>query len=138
MKINAELERIADLAVDICQRVLGLSDKPLLILTPLVILPKLADVAQGMIRDAIDAFVKKDAALARKVMAADSEADDLRNKACDKLINEYMSKDSSTAERAIQYLLVARHLERVCDHATNIAEDVIYMVEGNVVRHKRD
>jgi phosphate transport system protein len=133
MKINAELERIADLAVDICQRVLELADKPLL--KPLIDIPKLSVVAQNMIRDAIDSFVKKDVALAKKVVLSDSEADKLRNLVQEELINDYMAKDPSSAGRAVPLLLIARHLERICDHTTNIAEDVIYMVEGRVVKH---
>ena len=133
MKINAELERIADLAVDICQRVLELVDKPLL--KPLIDTPKLAEIAQDMVRNAIDAFIKKDVALAKKVVGTDAQADRLRNVICDELIKDYMSKDSSTADRAVPLLLIVRHLERICDHATNIAEDVIYMVEAKVVKH---
>ncbi len=133
MKINAELERIADLAVDISQRVLGLVDKPLL--KPLVDIPKLSVIAQGMVRDAIEAFVKKDVALARKVILSDSEADKLRNLVQEELVNDYMVKDPSTAPRAVALLLISRHLERICDHTTNIAEDVVYMVEGKVIKH---
>jgi len=133
MKINAELERIADLAVDIAQRVQELSDKPLL--KPLIDIPKLSSVAQNMVKDAVDSFVNKDTALARKVVLADSEADSLRNMVQDELINDYMAKDSSSAPRAVMLLLIARHLERICDHTTNIAEDVVYMVEGRVARH---
>ncbi len=133
MKVNAELERIADLAVDISQRILELVDKPLL--KPLIDIPKLSVVAQNMVRDAIDSFVKKDAGLAKKVVLSDSEADNLRNLVQDELINKYMAHDSSTAPRAVPLLLIARHLERICDHTTNIAEDVIYMVEGKVVKH---
>lgn len=133
MKINAELERIADLAVDISQRVLEIVDKP--ILKPLIDIPKLSVIAQNMVRDAIDAFVKKDVELAKKVVLSDSEADKLRNLVQDELINDYMAKDSGTAPRAVPLLLIARHLERICDHTTNIAEDVIYMVEGKVIKH---
>jgi len=133
MKINAELERIADLAVDISQRVLELVDKP--ILKPLIDIPKLSVIAQNMVKDAIDAFIKKDVALARKVVLADSEADKLRNLVYDELVNEYMAKDPSSASRAVPLLLISRHLERICDHTTNIAEDVIYMVEGKVIKH---
>jgi phosphate transport system protein len=134
MKINAELERIADLALDISQRVLEIVDKP--ILKPLIDIPKLSVIAQNMVRDAIDAFVKKDVDLAKKVVLSDSEADKLRNLVQDELINDYMAKDSSTAPRAVPLLLIARHLERICDHTTNIAEDVIYMVEGKVIKHR--
>jgi len=133
MKVNAELERIADLAVDIAQRVQILADKPLL--KPLIDIPKLSTVAQGMVRDAIDAFINKDAAMARKVALSDSEADRLRNLVQDELTNEYMARDPKTADRAVPLLLIARHLERICDHTTNIAEDVIYMVEAKVVKH---
>ena len=133
MKINAELERIADLAVDISQRVLELVDKP--ILKPLIDIPKLSVIAQNMVRDAIDAFVKKDVELARRVVLSDNEADKLKNLVQEELINDYMAKDASTAGRAVPLLLIARHLERICDHATNIAEDVIYMVNAKVVKH---
>ena len=134
MKINAELERIADLAVDICQRVLEIVDKP--ILKALIDIPKLSAIAQNMVRDAIDSFIKRDASLARKVVSADSDADKLRNMICDELTNDYMAKDPKTANRAVPLFLIARHLERICDHTTNIAEDVIYMVEGKVVKHQ--
>lgn len=133
MKINSELERIADIAVDISQRVLELVDKPLL--KPLIDIPKLSTIAQNMVREAIDAFVKKDVELAKKVVLSDSQADKLRNLVQDELINDYMARDASTASRAVPLLLIARYLERICDHTTNIAEDVIYMVEAKVVRH---
>jgi phosphate transport system protein len=133
MKVNAELERIADLAVDIAQRVLELADKPLL--KPLVDVPKLSVTAQNMIREVIDSFINKDVNLAKKVVLSDSEADKLRNVICDELTNDYMARDASSADRAVPLLLIARHLERICDHATNIAEDVIYMVQAEVVRH---
>ena len=133
MKINAELERIADIAVDISQRSLELMGKPLL--KPLVDIPKLSQVSQDMVRDAIDAFIKRDAQLARKVVLADAEADRLRNLVQDELVNEYLARDPKTADRAVALLLIARYLERICDHTTNIAEDVIYMVEAKVVKH---
>jgi len=134
MRINADLERIADLAVDIAQRVLELVDKP--ILKPLIDIPILSTIAQNMVRDAISSFIKKDVELARKVVSSDSEADKLRNKIQGELVNDYMLHDSSTADRAVPLLLIARHLERICDHTTNIAEDVIYMVEAKVVKHQ--
>ena len=133
MKINAELERIADLAVDIAQRVAELVARP--ILKPLIDIPKLSTIAQDMVRDSIDAFIKKDVELAKHVVLSDPEADKLRNLVQEELINDYMSRDAKTADRAVPLLLIARHLERICDHATNIAEDVIYMVEGKVVKH---
>ncbi len=133
MKINAELERIADIAVDISQRVLELVDKPLL--KPLVDIPKLSAIAQKMVGDAIEAFVSKDVELAKKVVLSDSQADKLRNFVQDELLNDYIAKDAKTADRAVPLLLISRYLERICDHATNIAEDVVYMVEAKVVRH---
>jgi len=133
MKINAELERIADLAVDIAQRVFEIADKPLL--KPLIDIPKLSVIAQEMVRDAIDSFVKKDVELAKNVILADPKADQLRNLVQKELINDYMAKDPATATRAVPLLLIARHLERICDHTTNIAEDVIYMVQAKVIKH---
>lgn len=133
MKINAELERIADLAVDIAQRTLELVDKPLL--KPLIDIPKLTAVAQNMIKMAIESFVNGDIELAKKVVLADPEADRLRNAIQEELINDYMVKDGATAPRAVQLLLIARFLERICDHTTNIAENVIYMVQAEVVKH---
>jgi phosphate transport system protein len=133
MKTNAELERIADLAVDISQRVLELVEKPLL--KPLVDIPRLSTVAQNMVRDSIDAFVNRDPELARRTVLSDSEADNLRNLIQSELVNDYMSKDASTADRAVPLLLIARYLERICDHASNISEDVIYMVQAKVVKH---
>lgn len=133
MKLNAELERIADLALDIAQRVLELVDKPLL--KPLIDIPKLSTIAQNMVHNAIDAFMKHDVELAKGVVLSDTEADRLRNLVQEELINDYMAKDARTADRAVALLLISRHLERICDHATNIAEDVIYMVEAKVVKH---
>jgi phosphate transport system protein len=133
MKLNSELERIADIAVDIAQRVLEIVDKPLL--KPLVDIPKLTIVAQNMVKMAVDSFVNEDVELAKKAILSDAEADRLRDVITKELIEEYMAKDASTAPRAVQLLLIARFLERICDHATNIAEDVIYMVQAEVVKH---
>jgi len=133
MKINMELERIADIAVDIAQRTLELADKPLL--KPLIDIPRLSQIAQGMVKTAIDSFVKGDIDLAKKVMLTDPEADNLRNIIQKELVEDYMAKDPSSAPRAVQLLLIARFLERICDHTTNIAEDVIYLVQAEVVKH---
>ena len=133
MKINTELERIADIAVDIAQRTLEIVDKPLL--KPLVDIPKLTVIAQKMVRMAIDSFVRGDIELAKKVLMSDPEADNLRNIIQKELIEDYMLKDASTAPRAVQLLLITRFLERICDHTTNIAEDVVYMVQAEVIRH---
>jgi len=134
MKIGTDLERIADLAVDISQRVLEIADKPHM--KPLIDIPKLAELAQQMVKDAIDSFVSKDVKLAKEVILSDDRADFLRNLIQTELICDYMLKDSLTITRGIALILVARHLERICDHATNIAEDVIYMVEAKVVKHR--
>jgi len=133
MKISTDLERIADLAVDISQRVLELSDKPLL--KPLIDIPKLAVLSQEMLNDVITSFLNANADLAKKVILKDSEADSLRNLIQEELLNEYICKDRNCIPRAMPLLLIARHLERICDHATNIAEDVIYMVNAKVVKH---
>lgn len=133
MKIATDLERIADLAVDIAQRVLELADKPML--KPLIDIPKLTIVAQEMVRDVLRSFVSKNIELAKAVILRDKEADALRNLVQAELINDYMIKDAATVSRAIPLLLIARYLERVSDHATNIAEDVIYMVGAKVVKH---
>lgn len=133
IKLNAELERIGDLAVDVAQRALAISDKPLL--KPLVDIPKLAEVAQRMTGEAIQAFIKGDTELAKKVILSDPEADTLKRGVEKELIQDYMMKDGSTADRAVPLLLAARHLERVCDHAVSMAEDIIYMVSAVVVRH---
>jgi phosphate transport system protein len=133
MKLNVELERIADLAVNIAQRVLEISDQPLL--KPLVDIPRLAVLAQSMVRTSIESFIKRDSDLGKKVILMDSEADRMKRLIQDELINDYIVKDGSVASRAVPLILVARHLERICDHATYIAEDVIYMVKGEVVKH---
>lgn len=133
LKLNAEIERIADIAVDIAQRVLELVDKPLL--KPLVDIPRLTAVAQNMVKLSIESFIKGDIDMAKKVVLSDPEADKLRNTIQKELIEDYLQKDSSTAPRAVQLLLITRFLERICDHATNIAEDVIYMVQAKVVKH---
>jgi len=133
MKINSELERIADLCVNICQRTIDISGAPLL--KPLVDIPKLADNAIKMVKGSIDAFVKKDEKLAKDVILSDQKSDELRNMITAELINDFMVKDGKTAPKAIPLLLVTRDLERISDHATNIAEDVIYMVRAKVVKH---
>ena len=136
MRICADLERIADLAVDIGQRVVEMAGQPLL--KPLIDIPKLAKLAREMLKDSLDAFVQGDVVRARSVIRRDDEADRLRDLIQSELVNDYMLKDASSAPRAVSLLLVSRHLERICDHTTNIAEDVIYMVEGAMVRHKED
>ena len=134
MKISTDLERMADLSVDIAQRVLELADrKPLL--KPLVDIPRLTLVAQEMTREVLDAFLSEDADLAKRIILRDHEADRLRDAVQDELIHDFIARDRGTIPRAVPLLLIARHLERICDHATNIGEDVIYMVKAKVVKH---
>ncbi|MDD2806645.1 MAG: phosphate signaling complex protein PhoU [Elusimicrobiales bacterium] len=133
IKLNAELERIGDLAVDVAQRALELSGKPEL--KPLVDIPRLAEAAKRMTGQAIQAFLNGDAALAKQVILADFEADELKRAVEKELIYDYMMKDAATADRAVPLLLTARHLERICDHAVSMAEDIVYMVSAVVVRH---
>lgn len=133
MKIISDLERMADLAVDIAERAREIMVQP--VLKPLIDIPKLADLAQNMVKDVISAFINKDVDLAKKIVLSDDKADSLRDLVQDELVNDYIIKDGKTAPRAIPLFLVARHLERICDHATNIAEDIIYMIEAKIVRH---
>ncbi len=133
MHINNELERIADLTVNIAQRVLEVADQPLL--KELVDIPKLADQARWMVKNAIDAFIKHDENLAKEIIFSDRTSNELRTAIMKKLIYDYMVKDGSTAPRAVPLLLVTRDLERICDHAASIAEDVIYMVQAKMVKH---
>jgi phosphate transport system protein len=133
MKMCTDLERIADLAVNICQRVLDIADTPQL--KPLIDIPKLARLAQSMLHDSVDAFVNRDVVLAKRVILRDDEADHLRDLVQSELVRDYLGKDPSTAPRAVALILVARYLERICDHTTNIAEDVIYMVKADMVKH---
>lgn len=137
MHINSELELIADLTVNICQRVMELSEKGGLS-EPINDLPRLAENAKGMVKNAIDAFVNNDEPLAEKVILADSGANELRNAVIDKLVQGIMVKDGKTAPKAVPLLLVARDLERICDRATYIAEEVIYMIQARVIRHHRE
>lgn len=131
-RITADLERMADLAVDIAQRTEEISDQPLV--KPLVDIPKLAVLSQQMVKDVLDAFVNHDVQLARSVCSRDDEVDRLKDLVYEELI-EIISRDGSKAKRGIPLILVARHLERICDHATNIAEDIVYMFEGRVIKH---
>lgn len=132
MKIDTDLERIGDLAVDIAQKNLELVSMPLL--KPLIDIPKLAKLAQDMMKKSLDFFVKRDASQGLKIHEMEKESDRLRNIITDEL-TQIMSNDISTVPRAISLLLITRFFERMCDHAMNIAEDVVYMVEAKVVKH---
>jgi phosphate transport system protein len=132
MKIVTDLERIGDQAVNIAQRALELGLEPQL--KPYIDLPRMAARAQGMVKESLDAFVARDAALARAVCARDSEVDALKEQVFRELLT-YMMADPTTIPRAIRLILISRFLERVADHATNIAEMVVYLVEGRMIRH---
>jgi len=132
MRIAVELERIADLSVNITERVLDLLKVPLL--KPLIDIPRMAEMAQKMVKDSIDAFINRDDKLARNVCERDDEVDDLNNQIFRELLT-YMMQDPTTIKRAVDLILVARHLERIADHATNISEDVIYYVKGKTIKH---
>jgi len=132
MKINADLERVGDQAVNIAENVLVLIPQPPL--KPLIDLPRMAEIAEKMIRDALDAFVKRDAELARDVLRRDDEVDELKDQVFRELLT-YMMADPGTIQRALALILIGRNLERIADHATNIAEDVIFIAEAKDVRH---
>jgi phosphate transport system protein len=132
-KINGDLERVGDLAVNIgeaAERYIAHSP-----VKPLIDLPRMGVIAQGMLHDALGAFVSRDVAAAEAVLAADDELDGLKNQIFRELLT-YMLGDPHTIEAGIELILIARHLERVGDHATNIAEDVIFLVEARDVRHR--
>ncbi|OGW62081.1 MAG: phosphate transport system regulatory protein PhoU [Nitrospirae bacterium RBG_16_64_22] len=132
MKIVTDLERMGDLAVDTCERALELNEEPPL--KPYIDIPRMADAAQRMLKEALDAFVNRDAALARKVCRDDDFVDDLNKQVFRELVS-FMVEDPHTITRAIRISFISKYLERVADHATNIAEMVVYMVEGRIIRH---
>ena len=132
MKISADLERIGDLAVNIAERTIDLLKAPQL--KPLIDIPSMAQMAQEMVRDALNAFVNGDDKLARDVCERDDKIDQLNGQVFRELLT-YMMEDPGTIGRAVDLILVGRHLERIADHATNIGEDVIYMVRGRMIKH---
>jgi len=135
MKITPELERIADLAVDVCERAIELNREPLL--KPLIDIPRLARIAQDMVRQSLDAFVKRDANLARAVIARDDEADLLTEQSFRELLT-YMLEDSRNISRAIRLTFIGKYFERMADGATNICEMVVYLAEGKVIKHSNE
>lgn len=135
MKITPELERIADLAVDVCERAIELNHEPPL--KPLVDIPRLARNAQEMVRQSLDAFVRRDAALARQVIARDDEVDLLTEQSFRELLT-YMLEDSRNISRAIRLTFVGKYFERMADGATNICEMVVYLAEGKVIKHSNE
>ncbi len=134
-RIATELERIGDQAVNICENAHHVLKAPPL--KPLVDLPQMGEIAEGMMRNALEALVTRDIALANRVLAEEQKVDAYRDQIFRVLLT-YMMADPGTIERAIALILIARNLERVGDHATNIAEEVIYLVEGREVRHSHE
>jgi phosphate transport system protein len=132
MKINSDLERIGDLSVNIAQRALDLMTQPLL--KPLIDIPRMAQLSQKMVKDSLDAFVNRNAELAQNVCLRDDEVDQLNRQIFRELLT-FMMEDAKTITRCVDLLLVGRHLERIADHATNIGEDVFYMVKGKSMKH---
>jgi phosphate transport system protein len=132
MKISTELERISDLAENVSERAIELNDEPQL--KPYIDIPLMGKMARTMVKESIDAFVKDDAALARKVLANDDHVDDLMEQLFRELLS-FMLEDARTTSRAIRLSFIAKYLERMADHATNIAELVVYLVEGKIIRH---
>lgn len=132
LKINNDLERMGDQAVNIAERTVELLKEPLL--KPLIDIPRMADVAQRMVKESLDAFVQQDVERARAVCRQDDEVDRYDDQIFRELLT-YMMEDPKTITRSVNLILVSRHLERIADHATNIAEDVIYLVAGRTIKH---
>jgi phosphate transport system protein len=132
VKINTDLERVGDLAINIAEAGARYLTHPPV--KELIDIPRMADIAQRMLRDALDAFVSRDTALAQRVLDADDELDALKTQVFRELLN-YMLQAPQTIEPGLDLILISRHLERIGDHATNIAEDVIFMVSAKDVRH---
>jgi len=132
MKISSDLERMGDLAVNVAEQALELAKLPLL--KPLIDIPRMARLAQAMVRDSINAFINRDEDLARDVCVRDDEVDALDDQIFRELLT-FMMEDPHTVQRAVSLILVSRNLERLADHATNIGEDVIYMVKGKTIKH---
>lgn len=131
-RINSELERIGDLVINITENVHVLVNQPEL--KPLIDIPRMADLARKMVRDSLDALARGDTLLAQSVIMTDDQVDKLKEQVLRELLT-YMMADPRAIERALALILISRHLERIADHATNIAEDVIYMVQARDVRH---
>jgi len=132
IKIITDLERMGDLAVDICERAVELLEEPPL--KPYIDIPRMAEASQKMLKDSLDAFVTGDADLAMKVCAADDFVDNLNQQIFNELL-VYMLKDPKNISRAVRLTYITKYMERIADHATNIAEMVVYMVKGKVIRH---
>jgi phosphate transport system protein len=132
LKINTDLERMGDLAVNIAQRARSLMEEA--VIKPMIDIPHIAGLVQSMVRKALDAFVTRDPELARSVLASDDAVDNMRT-ACYHELVSFMEKDPQNIKAALDLLAVTRNLERIADHSTNIAEDVLFLVKGVDVRH---
>jgi phosphate transport system protein len=132
IKMNSDLERMGDLAVNITEGALRLMNEPTL--KPLVDIPKMAGLAETMVHRALDAFARRDAEMARQVLLSDDEVDRLRDAVYDELLL-FMQEERTTIHRSVSLMFIAQNLERIADHATNIAEDVLFLVKGIDVRH---
>lgn len=132
LKINTDLERMGDLAVNIAQRARSLMEEP--VIKPMIDIPHIAGLVQSMVRKALDAFVTRDPELARSVLASDDAVDNLRT-ACYHELVSFMEKETQNIKPSLDLLAVTRNLERIADHSTNIAEDVLFLVKGVDVRH---
>lgn len=132
IKINNDLERMGDMAVNIIERALGLMKLPPV--KPLVDIPHMAKLVESMVRKSLDSFVRKDVELARTVLTSDDAVDDLRDTIYQELIRA-MQDDPADTPQCVNLMFIARNLERIADHATNIAEDVLFLVQGIDVRH---
>jgi len=135
LKITTDLERIGDMSVNTCERALELHQEPQL--KPYIDIPRMARIAQRMIRESLDAFVREDTSLALKVCQDDEEIDQLNSQIFREIIT-FMIEDPHTINRAMKISSIAKYLERMADHATNIAEMVIFMVKGKSIRHLKE
>jgi phosphate transport system protein len=135
MKIITDLERMGDQAVNIAERAISLNQEPQL--KPYIDIPKIAEIAQSMVKDVLDAFVNSDSKLARSVCERDDMVDGLNDQVFRELLT-FMMSDPQTITRAVHLMIVCRCLERIADHATNIAEDVIFLVDASVIKHHAD
>jgi len=135
LKITTDLERIGDMAVNICERALELNSEPQL--KPYIDVPRMAKISQRMIHESLDSFVREDTDLALKVCKDDQEVDDLNGQIFRETVS-FMIEDPHTINRAMKIGFVSKYLERIADHATNIAEMVIFMVKGKSIRHLKE
>ena len=135
LKITTDLERIGDMSVNLCERALELNQEPQL--KPYIDIPRMARIAQRMIRESLDAFVREDTDLALKVCKDDEEIDQLNSQIFREVIS-FMIEDPHTINRAIKISSISKYLERMADHATNVAEMVIFMAKGKSIRHMKE